>query len=74
MERSQVMKVRALAQRGTLHRVRRKKRVWREKTYRDRDRNSQKNSKLIHVDHLLHHQVCDVEKVFLFKPFAKQCH
>ena len=68
MERRQVMKVRALTQRGTLQRVRRKK------TYRDREGNSQKNSKWIHVDQVLHHQVCDVEKVFLFRPFAEQCH
>ena len=31
------------------------------KTYRVRERNSQRDSKWIHVDQVLHHQVCDEE-------------
>ena len=46
LERGHLMKVRALTQRGKFQRVRRmKKRVRRKKTYRDRERNSQRYSK-----------------------------
>ncbi len=38
-----------------------KKRVRRKKTYRDRERNSQRDRKWIHVDQVLHHQVWDEE-------------
>ncbi len=56
------MKVRALTQRGKFQRVRSiKKRARRKKTYRDRERNSQRDRKWIHVDQVLHHQVCDEE-------------
>ena len=55
VERRQVMKVRALTQGGTFHRVRRKRRVRRKKTYRDRERNSQRDSRWIHAGQVLHH-------------------
>lgn len=71
LERGHVMKVRALTQRGKFQRVRSmKKRVRRKKTYRDRERNSQRDRKWIHVDQVLHHQVCDEEGSYYLQSSA----
>ena len=54
-----------------IQRVRRmKKRVRRKKTYRDRERNSQRDSKWIHVDQVLHHQVWDEEGSYYLQSSA----
>lgn len=52
-------RMRAMKKRGEEHEDKGEEEIKEKKTYRERERNSQRDSKWIHVDQVLHHQVCD---------------